>query len=584
MEKAAEEASEFNYIPDIIIDVDVDHFKIPLYKSRSGKLINNLVTVEGTLDTVYATDNVCTSIIYECGQCSDRYRKEQVGDKKKRPYECDCGSNKFRTVEEIYKDRIRFTVSRQKEEEVKIKCKLITEEVRGRAKDVLKPGNKVRITGIVDVEDKSDKKDRFADPYISVIAYDQKDKTKSLDDFSKEEIEEVKSKTEGRVNPFKDFAKSLAPEIVDSDDVKKVIAASLIGAPEAKDDGRIHSFIISNPGGGKSDMLKFNEDVFPNTHYADGKNATGPGLTGTVEQQKGGQWKLKAGKIVYADQGVLALDEFDKMSRSDAEKLNTAMVQPSFPVDMAGTNAHLPGQATVIAAGNFKDYLDADSDDDKYIKEYIPDHAASLLDRFSLIYAMYGDSDSEEVEEAILSSFSDEESLSEDSFFDEDEVVIFRELAKSYDPSLTQTSKEFIKQWLRGQKTVGDSKGESSFNADSNRYLVTLAKLTCMFARTRFAERTNENDAQRAIQLVQMCRESRGVSDGESDINQVQEQQRRNRLDIVRGALEDLDDGDGVMPEDVANECPLSVSQVEDLLDELENEVHEVESGRYQVL
>jgi replicative DNA helicase Mcm len=586
-QKAAEEVSDVNYIPEIRIVFDVDHFQIPIYKARSGSNLSNTVTIEGTIETTSKIHNVCQEIRFHCVQCGDEFVKKQSGNKKQKPYQCDCGSKSFDQISEQYDDRIVFTVGVQKEQNENIKCVLETEEITERSKEVLHPGNKVRITGKLDVEKKSQNKNRYGDPYIDVLSLQQKNKTKTLEDFDREKIEEVESKVKHRTNPFNDFAKSLAPHIVDTDDAKKVVAASLIGGSTGRDDGRIHSLIISNPGMGKTDILEFNKEVFPNSHYADGKNSSGVGLTATVEQEQGGVWRLKAGKLVYADKGLLAVDEFDKMQREDAERLNTAMVKPTFPVDKAGVNAELPGQATIIAAGNFEEYLETtEGGKNEYIQEYIPDHAESLIDRFSLVYAMQGDDESEAREEAILSSYGEGPGLEEDAFFDNDEMVIYRELAKDYDPILTEVSQEFLKEWLRSQKNIGDAKGDSGFKKDSNRYLVSLAKLTTMFARSRFAERTNENDAQRAIELVNMCRKSRGLSDGESDLNRLKSDERENKLKIVRDTLEDLQErnGDGVMPEDIADNCPLDVSEVESVLDEMESEIQKPKPGRVKLL
>lgn len=582
-DKAAEEASPLKYTPRIIPVFDVEHFELPIFKARSGEHIGNVVTVEGTIETTSNIHNVCSEIEYECRECGELIVKEQYGDQKRRPYKCDCGSKEFKTLKERYDDRVEFTVGVQKEQNENIKCVFETEGITQRAKKVFQPGNKVRISGRLDVEDKSEKRNRFADPYIYVIGFEQLDKIKTLESFSEDRVEEVRKKVEHRNNPFEDFAQSIAPQIVESDKAKQVIAASLLGGSSSNDDGRIHSLILSNPGMGKTDMMEFVENTFPNSHYADGKNSSGVGLTATVEQEQGGVWRLKAGKLVYADQGLLSIDEFDKMDHEDTERLNTAMVKPTFPVDKAGVNAELPGQATVIAAGNFEEYLEGDNE---YIQEYIPDHAESLLDRFSLVYALKDGGDSEKREDAILSRFGEGSTVEEDCFFDREELVIYRELARQIDPILTEVSQEFIKSWLNGQKSIGESKEESGFNKDSNRYLVSLAKLTTMFARSRLAERTNERDAQRAIELVQMCRESRGLDDGESDLNVLEGERKQNRVEIVRSTLQDLqeDNGDGVFPEEIADNCPLDVSEVDEILDELEAEIMEPSKGKVKLL
>lgn len=568
--EAAKEATELEEHPPIEYNFDVDYFETPIYKARSGSNAEKIITVQGTVESSSEIFNICHKIEFSCFECAKKIEKKQFGNKKKKPKKCKCGSENFRTVKEYYRDRIRFTVSREKEQNEKLKCVYETDEIESDAKETFQPGSKVRISGKLEVEERSKKKNRYGEPVLNVLGFRAQDQKKTLEDYSNDKIEEVKEKVEGRTNPFRDFATSLAPHIVEEDEMKKIFAAGLIGGASTRDDGRIHICILSNPGRGKSDLQEFVEETFPNSHYADGKQASGVGLTATVEQEKGGLWRLKAGKLVFADGGVLGIDEFDKMDGEDVERLNTAMQKPTFPVDKAGVNARLPGCATIIATGNFKRYLDDDDDEIDFIKEYIPDHADSLMDRFSLIFALTGDNDSGDVEDAILKGFSKEEDPDIDPFFNSDELVIFRELTQRYEPELTQVSREFLKDWLNAQKDIGGS----GFEKDSKRYLVSLGKLTTMFARCRLSNRTNERDAERAIKLIKMCRESRGLKDGESDINELKKDNdvRKVRL-IEEKALEELDRRDEeIAVTDLESKVPFSSEEFNRLIDEYEFE------------
>jgi len=549
---------------------DVEYFEKQVFQARSGENSGNIVTTEGTIESVSESKTICTSIKFECAECADIILKEQDGDKKKSPYKCDCGSRKFNKVEENYIDSIEFKLSKQEQQNELLTCRYQGKGLSDRVKKLIKPGNKLRASGVLQVEEFSEKKNTIGRPILFVKGMQQKDKMKDLDDFSESKIESVRDKVEHRTDPFTDFAESLAPHILNESEMKKVVSAALFGGSRRRDDGRIHVCVITNPGRGKSDVQEFNGDVFPNTHYADGKQASGVGLTATAEQEKGGRWRLKAGKLVFADKGVLCIDEFDKMKAEDATKLNTAMEKPTFPIDKAGINARLPGEATVIATGNFTEYLEEDSVE--YIREYLPEHADSLMDRFSLVYCGVGSNSSEEITESILDSFGE---ASEDStrqvFFSEDELLIYRQLARGLDPVLSQVSKEFLMDWLNSQKSISDGKG-GSFDKDSKRYLVSLAKLTTMFARSRLSERTNEKDAENAIELIRLCRSSRGLGDGESGISDLKSDSDRRKWSLVREKLEDLLDrrDDSVSVDDVADELPDSIDgdTVERLLEE----------------
>ena len=583
LEQAAKEASIFDYPIDYAIDVDVEHYEKSIYKARSGTNVGEPVTVTGTVETASKVYQEIESVIYECAQCGDQYEKEQVGDKKISPYKCDCGSRKFTEIDVNYSNVLEATIGRQKEENENIKTVYRMSEVDQKMKDSFRPGNKLRVTGVIRVEERS-KNSTKGDPYVEVVAFEQQERTKTLEEFDQEKVEEVKQKVRHRMNPLEDFAKSLAPDIVESDGAKKVISASLFGGSPHRDDGRIHSLVLSNPGMGKSDIQEFIEDTFPNSHYSDGRNSTGVGLTATVEQEDGGSWRLKAGKLVYADKGMLSIDEFDKMDEDDASRLNTAMQKPTFPIDKGGVNAELPGEATIIATGNFVEYLSSESIE--YIREYIPDHAESLMDRFSLVYAMTEERNNSVIRDEILSSYGAETDRTRNPVFDEEELVIYRELARRYEPVLTQVSMEYLSDWLDAQQSISEHKNEDSFRKDSNRYLVSLAKLTTMFGRTRLSERTNEQDAERAIDLIVQCRKSRGLNDGEPEKGDLNGDKTRRQLEIVRDVIEDLsgEADDGVQVSEIIPNCPMDSDEVESVISQMQNEgeLWEPKSGYVQ--
>lgn len=580
LEEAIEDEIELDTTVEHEIVFDVDYFEQEIFKARSGSNSGQVVTTEGTIESVSETKNICVEIEYECTSCGQKYMKEQSGSKKKSPYKCDCGSRKFTTLNEFYIDSMEFVLSKHKEQNEKILCRYQSKEISEEVNSILKPGNNVRVSGVLEIEEFSKQENRKGKPVLFTESVERQDKTLDLEDFSDEKIEEVRQKVSGRTEPFFDFAHSLAPKIVDEDDMKEVGAAGLFGGSRKRDDGRTHVFIISNPGRGKSDLQEFIEETFPNTHYADGKQSSGVGLTATVEQEQGGRWRLKAGKLVFADKGMLCIDEFDKMDHEDASRLNTAMQKPTFPIDKAGVNARLPGEASIIATGNFTEYVDEDDVD--YIREYIPNHAESLMDRFSLVYALTGSNDSDRVDEAILSSFGEASSSATDCFFSREELVIYRELARQYDPILTEVSQEYLLDWLQSQKTISDSK-ESSFEKDSKRYLVSLAKLTTMFARSRLSERTNERDAENAIELMVKCRSSRGLSDGESGISDFKGMSDRRKWRMVRDKAEELLDSrdDEVSYEDIADALPdqFDGDLVKELLDDKSDDFFEPRPG-----
>lgn len=507
LEEAAQRASDSRESIKYQLEIDVDYWDKPVVQARDSHNIGKPVTVKATIEKASEFLPEIVSATFECSQCAAIHDKAQETTTVKKPYKCDCGSKKFNLIEKEFENVIELRLGNQEGHNEYVKAVFRTDEIREEVNKVLKPGNQVKITGIgrEEVRTHKGKKSKKVDPVLEIIDFTQQDRNKDLEDFKKEKVDQVKAKVDLLDNPFESFARSLAPHVVDADMAKKVFAAGLLGGPETehRSDGRIHILNLSEPGLGKSDIQKFCKKTFANYYRADGRNATGVALTATVEQENG-QYMLKAGKLVYANEGVLGLDEFDKMEPEEASRLNEAMTSKTFPVDKASINAELPGAATIIATGNFKqDSLDEFT----RMSEQLPEHTASLMDRFDLVHAQTPPENQEAVQDAMLGSYAEKEAKF-DAEFDQEELVIYRQLARDVDPVLSEEAMNGLKKWLSGQETIADVKGDRTFSNRSNRYINTLAKLTTMFARSRLSEKANMQDVEAAVGLFMACKSS----------------------------------------------------------------------------
>ena len=76
----------------------------------------------------------------------------------------------------------------------------------------------------------------------------------------------------------------------------------------------INVLLMGDPGIAKSQFLKSMQNVCPKCVYTSGKGASGVGLTACVKKDsQSKEWRLEAGAMVMADQGMCLIDEFDKM-------------------------------------------------------------------------------------------------------------------------------------------------------------------------------------------------------------------------------------------------------------------------------
>jgi DNA replicative helicase MCM subunit Mcm2 (Cdc46/Mcm family) len=150
-----------------------------------------------------------------------------------------------------------------------------------------------------------------------------------------------------------------------------------------------HVLIVGDPGMGKSQMLRAISSLAPRGVYVSGQSASTAGLTVTVVTEKGtGDSTLEAGALVLSDQGICAIDEFDKM-KQEHHALLEAMEQQRVSVAKAGIVSSLHARASVIAAANPQG---GHYDRSKTISENLR-MSSALLSRFDLVFILLDKSD-----------------------------------------------------------------------------------------------------------------------------------------------------------------------------------------------
>ncbi|CAO1427742.1 unnamed protein product [Diamesa serratosioi] len=259
------------------------------------------------------------------------------------------------------------------------------------------PGNRVLIQGIYSIKQVSGGKNdrhkavvgvRF--PYMRVIGIKVDSEVGSISRFSNITTEEEAAfrKLAAMPDIYEKLAKSIAPSIFGSDDVKKAIVCLLFGGARKRlpdgltRRGDINVLMLGDPGTAKSQLLKFVEKVSPIGVYTSGKGSSAAGLTASVMRDPSTRnFVMEGGAMVLADGGVVCIDEFDKMKEDDRVAIHEAMEQQTISIAKAGITTTLNSRCSVLAAANsiFGRW------DDTKGEENI-DFMPTILSRFDMIF------------------------------------------------------------------------------------------------------------------------------------------------------------------------------------------------------
>ncbi|KAH6917588.1 ATP dependent DNA helicase [Coprinopsis sp. MPI-PUGE-AT-0042] len=260
------------------------------------------------------------------------------------------------------------------------------------------PGARVIATGIYSTFQSAKNKGASAaalrQPYLRVIHLETMSPagTGALNpfgvQFTPEEEEEFQELARSG-DLYERFAKSVAPSIFGSLDIKKAITCLLFGGSKKilpdgmRLRGDINVLLLGDPGTAKSQLLKFVEKVAPIAVYTSGKGSSAAGLTASVQRDAvSREFYLEGGAMVLADSGVVCIDEFDKMRDEDRVAIHEAMEQQTISIAKAGITTVLNSRTSVLAAANpvFGRY-----DEGRSPGENI-DFQTTILSRFDMIF------------------------------------------------------------------------------------------------------------------------------------------------------------------------------------------------------
>ncbi len=573
-----------------------------------SKHIGKFVQFEGVIRQKTDVRPRVISARFECPSCGNIMNIIQVEEKFKEPTQCGCGrKGGFRILSKELIDVQKLVVEEATdnldggEQPKRFNLLLRHDLVSPISEKKTNPGSKIRIVGTVTeipITLSSGGKSVEFELMLEGNYLEPLQEEFSAVKITPEEENEIIEFSQN--DPFGRLIKSFSPTIYGLDRIKEALILQLLGGvmkPRSdgiRTRGDIHVLLIGDPGAAKSQLLKRVSAIAPKARFVSGKGASGAGLTAAVvrdEFLKG--WALEAGALVLANQGIVCIDELDKMSDEDRSAMHEALEQQTITISKANIQATLRSETTVLAAANPKF---GRFDPYEVLAKQI-NLPPALISRFDLIFAVRDipnkDRDTK-IADFILRLHQDIKRT--------DDVELSTLFIKKYlayakqhiNPYLENEALDEIRNYYVKIRNVGGD-GDSVIKSVpiTARQLEALIRLTEASAKSRLSKSATASDAKKAISLLHYTLRQIGLDPdtGKLDIDRITTgvtASQRNHIAIVREAINMLgkEKGDLIPEEDIIKECELKgldESKTEEILTKLNRsgDIYEPKKGFY---
>ncbi len=491
----------------------------------NADLINKLVSISGMVVRSSEVKPLAKKVAYKCTNCNTVTEAQLKGLVMRKPVKCPACSEKELEMDPESSLFIDFQMVRLQElpedlpagqlphyNEVTVMSYLV---------DQCRPGDRIILTGIIRIE-----QEQLA-PQAKTSLFRLRMEGNNIEYLggragSKDTryVERIMISTEderqirtiaSKPDAYEKLIASFAPHIYGHEPIKEAILLLIVGSVTKRlEDGStrrgdINVLLVGDPGTAKSEMLKFTAKIAPRGLYTSGRGSTAAGLTAAVIRDKSGIMMLEAGAVVLGDQGIVCIDEFDKIKPEDRSALHEVMEQQTCSVAKGGIVATLNARTSILSASN---PIYGKYDPYKNITENV-NLPVPLLTRFDLIFIVRDSPDKEKdnlVASHILEIHRDIEQAARPAI-DIDLFSKYLSYAKQIEPALTPEAIDIVRSYYMDMRRI-ESEGMITVTP---RQLEALIRLASARSRLLLKDMVDAEDAQRAIYLVDQMMRTAGV-------------------------------------------------------------------------
>ena len=500
----------------------------------NADLINKLVSISGMVVRSSEVKPLAKKVAYKCMNCNTVTEAQLKGLVMRKPVKCAACSEKELEMDPENSLFIDFQMVRLQELPEDLPAgqlpHYIEVTVMSDLVDQCRPGDRIILTGIIRIE-----QEQLA-PQAKTSLFRLRMEGNNIEYLggragSKDTryVERIMISTEderqirtiaSKPDAYEKLIASFAPHIYGHEPIKEAILLLIVGSVTKRlEDGStrrgdINLLLVGDPGTAKSEMLKFTAKIAPRGLYTSGRGSTAAGLTAAVIRDKSGIMMLEAGAVVLGDQGIVCIDEFDKIKPEDRSALHEVMEQQTCSVAKGGIVATLNARTSILSAAN---PIYGKYDPYKNITENV-NLPVPLLTRFDLIFIVRDSPDKEKdnlVASHILEIHRDSEQAARPAI-DIDLFSKYLSYAKQIEPALTPEAIDIVRSYYMDMRRI-ESEGMITVTP---RQLEGLIRLASARARLLLKDMIDAEDAQRAIYLVDQMMRTAGVdvNTGKTDL------------------------------------------------------------------